>query len=233
MVNCFRTLSRRLPSLRYLSQPCALCAGSSRNGICTPCIDELDWIDCACAQCGLPLPQAGLCAPCQITPPPFRRCISALTYSAPTSHLIGAFKYQHQLHFGRILSELLIERLRRGEAGEVDVIVPTPLHWHRRWQRGFNQAEIIGDEISRALGIPLRARWLRRVRPTPRQQELNAEQRRRNLRGAFVAKQSLAGLRIALVDDVVTTGATAGEISRVLLAAGAASVEVWCLARTP
>lgn len=225
MVNHFHT---HLPA-----QPCALCAAPSARGLCEPCCDDLDWIAHGCENCGLPLPQPGLCAFCQIQPPPFRRCISPLAYAPPVSHLIGAFKYQRKLLYGRILSELLIRRLRDEPFDAVDAIVPTPLHWRRRWWRGFNQAELIGDELSRGLGIPLRARWLKRVRPTPRQQDLTAEERRRNLRGAFAATRPLPGLRIALVDDVVTTGATVAEISRVLLDAGATSVQVWCLARTP
>ncbi|MDB6061300.1 MAG: hypothetical protein JWM78_1403 [Verrucomicrobiaceae bacterium] len=236
MVNYFL---RRTPSARQIAEHCALCGASSaaddhiHAGICTPCSADLGWIHHACVHCGLPLPQHGLCALCQIKPPPFMRCVSPLTYEAPISHLIGAFKYQNQLQYGRILSALLIEQLRGWDSLAADLIIPAPLHWRRRWARGFNQAEIIGDEISRALAIPLQARWLKRVRATPRQQDLNAEQRRKNLRGAFAIKQSLRNLHVALVDDVVTTGATAAEISQVLLAAGAASVQVWCLARTP
>ena len=230
MVNYF---TWRQSFRRISTGPCALCTSTCGDGICPACREELGWIDHGCANCSLPLPYRGLCALCQIKPPPFARCISPLTYEAPVSHLIGAFKYQRQLHYGRILSQLLIERLREYDELAADVIVPTPLHWRRRWTRGFNQVEIIGDEISRAFAIPLQARWLRRIRATPPQQELNAEQRRKNLRGAFVATQSLRGQHVALVDDVVTTCATVSEISRVLIDAGAASVQVWCLARTP
>ena len=212
---------------------CVCCGQRAAHDICPACHAEIPWIEHACTCCGIPLPYPALCALCQIKPPPFTGCISPLAYATPISHLLSAFKYQQQLHYGRLLSRLLIDRLRGCDELAVDAIVPTPLHWLRRWTRGFNQAEIIADEISRALSIPLQARWLRRVRATPRQQELSAEQRRKNLHGAFVATRALTGLRIALVDDVVTTGATTSEISRVLLAAGAVSVQVWCLARTP
>ena len=222
-----------LPWRRLPASSCALCGNTASGGICPPCHEELGWIDHGCANCGLPLPYRGLCALCQINPPPFARCICPLTYEAPISHLIGAFKYQRKLQYGRMLSQLLIERLREYDELAADVIVPAPLHWRRRWTRGFNQAEIVGDEISRAFAIPLQARWLRRIRSTPPQQALTAEQRRQNLRGAFVATRSLHGLHVALIDDVVTTCATVSEISQVLLDAGAASVQVWCLARTP
>jgi ComF family protein len=111
--------------------------------------------------------------------------------------------------------------------------VPVPLHWRRRWTRGFNQAEVIADELAYRLRIPLHAQaLLRRQQHTP-QQQLTAAQRRRNLRSGFAIRGDVRGRHVALVDDVVTTGATAAEIARTLLDAGAASVQVWCLARTP
>lgn len=219
---------------RLVVAQCCLCSGDTIDPICPPCLRELPWIDSACTQCGLALPDGGICGQCLIEPPPFERCISALEYRPPISHLIGAFKYQRKLHYGRILSLLLAERLR-GEltTRHIDALVPVPLHWRRRWRRGFNQAEIIGDELSRALDIPLRAKALiRRQLGTP-QKDLSAAERRRNLRGNFEARGDLRQLHIALIDDVVTTGATASEITRTLLDAGAASVRVWCLARTP
>lgn len=212
---------------------CSVCGGDTPEPICPPCLGELPWIDGACAQCGLSLPAPGLCGHCLVEPPPFERCIGAFEYRAPVSHLIGAFKYQRALHYGRLLSALLVERLRAEPALDADLIVPVPLHWRRRWGRGFNQAEIIGDELAHALEIPLSANALLRTEAGTPQQHLTAAERRRNLRGCFRVRGDLADRHIALVDDVVTTGATAAEITRTLLDAGAASVQVWCLARTP
>jgi ComF family protein len=219
---------------RLVVAQCCLCGGDTIEPICKPCLRELPWIDSACTQCGLGLPDEGLCGQCLVEPPPFTRCIGALEYRPPISHLIGAFKYQRKLHYGRLLSLLLAERVcAESIPSNVDALVPVPLHWRRRWSRGFNQAEIIGDELSRALTIPLRAKALiRRHLGTP-QQDLSAAERRRNLRGNFETRGDVRGLHLALVDDVVTTGATASEITRTLLDAGAASVQVWCLARTP
>ncbi|HSB97213.1 MAG TPA: phosphoribosyltransferase family protein [Spongiibacteraceae bacterium] len=197
------------------------------------CAAELPRIADYCLRCALPLPMCGLCGRCQIQPPPYTRCISPLIYGAPISRLIAHFKYGGKLAYGRLLSGELLRRLQREASLDVDLLMPVPLHWRRRWARGFNQAEIIGDELSRALNLPLRTRWLTRVRPTPPQQSLSASERRKNLRSAFVLRASVAGLRIALIDDVVTTGATVGEIAQLLLNASARSVQVWCLARTP
>jgi ComF family protein len=146
---------------------------------------------------------------------------------------VAHFKYSGRLAYGRLLSRELLRRLADEADLQANLLMPVPLHWRRRWSRGFNQAEIIGDELSRALKLPLQTRWLSRVRATTPQQSLSAAERRRNLRAAFALRAPLTGLHIALIDDVVTTGATVGEISRLLLAAGAASVQVWCLARTP
>ncbi len=220
-----------------LPRSCALCASPAQNDICTGCERELPRITAACRWCGIPFEGGELCGDCLTDPPAFARCIAPLRYEAPISHLLGAFKYQGNFNYGRILSRLLIERLRqefrRPEPIAIDAIVPVPLHWSRRWRRGFNQAELIADELSRALNLPMQSRWLRRTRSSAPQQSLDAEARRKNLRDAFHCSDAVRGLHIAVVDDVVTTGATANVIARTLLAAGAASVEIWCLARTP
>jgi ComF family protein len=222
---------------RLLPSRCLLCglqpSAAASIDLCIACADELPRIGQHCRHCGLPLPITGLCGPCQIRPPPYSRCISPLLYQTPVSHLIAHFKYSGRLAYGRLLSNELVRRLREQAELGADVLVPVPLHWRRRWARGFNQAEIIGDELSRALHLPLQTRSLIRVRPTPPQQSLNAVERRRNLRAAFAVTRSFSGLDIALIDDVVTTGATVGAISQLLLNAGANSVQVWCLARTP
>lgn len=217
---------------------CVLCsAAGDRADLCAACSADLPRIEHACGQCGLPLPGAGIshCGRCLKRPPPFQRCVGPLRYTAPVSQLITAFKYRGKLSYGRALALQLADYLRdNADPGAIDVLLPVPLHWRRRWQRGFNQAEVIADTLSRSLKLPLQTRLLRRRRATPPQQDLDARARAANLRDVFqVRGQKLAGLRVALIDDVVTTGATAAEVSRTLLRAGVESVEVWCLARTP
>jgi ComF family protein len=113
----------------------------------------------------------------------------------------------------------------------VDALVPVPLHWRRRWRRGYNQSEAIAHGLAARLGLPCRPSWLRRTRATPMQTSQTFAGRRENVRGAFAASRPLAGRTVLLVDDVMTTGATASEAARALRAAGAGRVVVAVLAR--
>lgn len=142
--------------------------------------------------------------------------------------LIGRFKYAGALHFGALLGRLLAAACG---GRRPDGLVPVPLHPARLAQRGFNQARELAQPVARAGGLPVLDDACRRVAATPAQAGLTAAQRRRNLRGAFAVTADLAGLRLAIVDDVLTTGSTAGALARELLRAGAASVEVWAVAR--
>jgi ComF family protein len=131
---------------------------------------------------------------------------------------------------GRLWVEHATEKLRQLKA---DVVIPVPLHWFRHWRRGYNQAETLAAAAAQGLRLPCLPRCLRRIRNTPKQTLQSApSQRRANVRGAFVARQSraLAGKRVLLIDDVLTTGATASEAARALRSAGAASVAVAVLA---
>ena len=212
---------------------CVFCNASSVDDLCSGCAAELPRIESFCRQCGIPLMHDSLCGDCLISPPVFSRCIAAVSYEAPISHLIGSFKYQGNFNHGRVLSQLLIERLRLENEIAVDALIPVPLHWRRRWQRGFNQSEIIADELSRALNLPMHTRWLRKIRGGMPQQHLDARQRQRNLHDAFACTNDVANLHIAVIDDVVTTTATANVIAKLLYERGAASVQIWAVARTP
>ena len=142
------------------------------------------------------------------------------------------FKFRRDLAAGRALAGLLYGRLLDVCPDRPDLIVPVPLHRFRLLRRGFNQAFEIAHHIARQLEAPLPAHDLRRTRPTPAQTGLDAAQRRRNLRGAFTWRgRSLAGSHVALVDDVMTTGTTVRECTRVLRKAGAERVDIWVLAR--
>ncbi len=236
MVNNFRAAGPLRTWLnRLLPGNCLFCAGpiGSSLDLCHGCRLELPFTRFPCPRCALPLPQQqASCGHCLHQPPPWQRCIAPLLYRPPANQLLTSFKYSGRLQGGRLLTTLLIDELQRSSS-KVDLIVPVPLHWRRRWSRGFNQAELIADQLGAALSIPVAMKALQRVRPTTAQQSLDARARARNLRGAFTLLRPIAGLRVALVDDVVTTGATAAELSRLLLKGGAAAVELWALARTP
>ena len=222
---------------------CLLCLGSgsqSTIGICDACRSDLPWLGSQCRRCALPLPsEHQLCGNCQQHTPAFVQVVSPLLYRFPIDSLIPAFKYHDQLIYGRTLARLLTEAVQYhyDEHGQSlpDRVLPMPLHKKREARRGFNQALELARPVAAQLQIPLCRRSLLRARHTQAQQGLSASERKRNLAEAFCCPPNAAvrGLHLALVDDVVTTGATADAASRTLLEAGAASVSIWCIARTP
>ena len=219
---------------------CILCGGPGRGqDLCAACARDLPWLDSACVGCGLPrLAKAvgNRCPACLATPPPFAVCLVALRYEYPVDRLITALKYRQQLTYARVLGELLADFAARKMSAigitPPDLIVPVPLNRRRVADRGFNQAAEIGRFVAAALNVKQDARTCERVRDTPPQTGLTAEQRRRNLRGAFAVRSSLKGRRVALLDDVITTGTTVHAITAALRRAGAMEVQVWSVARS-
>lgn len=220
----YERLGRALP--RWA---CELCGGpAGRLGLCAGCRDDLPWISQACVRCARPLAAAGACGACRDAHLPWARALAPLAWSFPVDALVSRFKYGGALHYGALLGRLLAAACAGRRA---DAIVPVPLHRTRLAERGFNQALELARPIARALGAPLLHGACRRIGATPPQAGLAAAQRYRNLRGAFAATGEVRDLRVAVVDDVLTTGSTAAALSRELLAAGAAEVEVWAVAR--
>jgi ComF family protein len=225
-------------SAQILGERCALC-GAIANGLCDDCRTDLPGVGTACRICALPLPGAPspdlTCATCQTRPPSFVQTVAALRYAPPTDDLIAALKYREGLELARPLGHCLLEALddaRGALPAWPELIVPVPMPPDRLRQRGFNQAAEIARVIGNAMGIPV-ARGIA-VRPggAETQRGLSRAARRGNVRGAFVARGP-APPRVAIIDDVMTTGATAEALSRALRAAGASTVQVWVVARTP
>ncbi len=214
---------------------CLLCGapGLDDRDLCRGCQDELPVNGCACPRCAVPLTRAVPCGRCQRHPPSYAATWAPYLYRPPLDHLVTAMKFHGKLNAARLLGQLLGETLAHRDAALPDLIVPVPLHRHRLRERGFNQATELGRVVARRLGLPLARDLVRRRRSTAPQTRLDLVARRTNLRGAFTVRAPLAGERLALLDDVVTTGATAEELARTLLAAGAGSVELWAVARTP
>ncbi|MGE0080717.1 MAG: ComF family protein [Thiohalomonadaceae bacterium] len=208
---------------------CALC-GVPGTLLCAGCHADLPRLDAACERCGEPLPVAGVCGHCLREPPPFDRTRAAFRYASPLSELVLRLKFQGALHLALLLGELLAGRLVAADP-RPDLIVPVPLHPARLASRGYNQALELGRPLARALGVPLAHDLCRRVRDTAAQSSLDPEGRRRNVRGAFAVYGPVPA-RVAILDDVITTGATLAELARVLRRAGARHVEAWALART-
>jgi len=214
---------------------CVLCGGPCGHiCICAGCRADLPWHGPCCRRCGLPLGSAldRICGACIRKPPPFTRTVCPLRYDFPADRLVQAFKFNRQLAAGRVLSHLLVETVTRLDAGLPDMLVPVPLHRWRMLRRGFNQAADMAAYAGRVLQVQVLADALRRRRNTPAQSGLSRKQRRRNLRGAFDWHGGVKpGRHVAIVDDVMTTGATLSECTRVLKNAGARRVDVWVAAR--
>lgn len=222
--------------LDYLLPPrCVLCGQPcGPTGICAGCRGDLPWHGPHCHRCGLPLGSARdtQCGACIRKPPPFARTISPLRYDFPVDSLVQAFKFRRQLAAGRVLSHLLCEAVTLHRADRPDVLIPVPLHRWRLFKRGFNQAGEMAAYAGRVLRIPVQASALRRRRNTPAQSGLDRKQRRHNLHRAFSWRGAAKpGRHVALIDDVMTTGATLSECARVLKKAGARRVDVWVAAR--
>ncbi|HET9482669.1 MAG TPA: ComF family protein [Xanthomonadales bacterium] len=213
---------------------CVLCGGAGAGrDLCAGCAAALPRNRPCCARCGLPLPYvAAACGACAAHAPPWRALHAPFRYAWPLDRLVARYKFGGDLAAGAVLAAVLAEDLA-GAADRVDAIVPVPLSRARLRTRGFNQALELARPLSRRFARPLHGDALRRSRDTAAQAGLDAAARRRNVRGAFDANPAVAGLRVALLDDVVTTGATAAACSVALLGAGARSVEVWALARAP
>jgi ComF family protein len=163
-------------------------------------------------------------------PPAFGRTHAALAYAFPLDRMIPRLKYHGQLAVAPVLAECLAQVVEH--APRPDRLIAMPLHAQRLRERGFNHASEIARVVARRLGLPLDADSCRRIRDTPPQMGLKHDQRRRNLRGAFACSSEVRGQRIALVDDVMTTGTSLDELAKMLRQAGAESVETWVVART-
>lgn len=213
-------------------------AVTAAGTLCQTCWRGMTFLGApCCACCGTPFefePEgSALCGACVRSHPPFARARAALRYDEASRRLILGFKHGDRLH----LAPALGQWMRRAGAeliAEADLIVPVPLHWTRLFARRYNQAAVLAHAIHDAGAPPVGADCLLRHRRTPSQGKRNAAARERNVRSAFAVKpgRSVKGLRILLIDDVFTTGATVGECARVLRRAGARQVDVLTLART-
>jgi len=218
---------------------CVLCGGrgAADRDLCAGCAADLPRNGNPCRRCAEPLPvgapPGSLCGHCLRSPPAFDLCRAPYLYAPPADWLIGRLKFRAHLAHGRVLGALLGDHLADLAVPRPELIVPMPLHRARLRERGFNQAIELARPLGRRLGIPLALDLVQRVRPGRPQSGLEKSRRRANVRGAFAVQRSLEARHLAIVDDVLTTGASAGELAGTLRRAGAERVEVWVVARTP
>ena len=206
---------------------CFLCRGGARTLLCAQCDADLPRLEHAlCPRCALESPGGAVCGRCLTHAPAYDATYAALSYDFPADALVHALKFRGELALASLLAGLLAPKVRHVS---VDHVVPVPLSVERLRSRGYNQAAEIARHLRKAA---LELSLCERTRDAPPQTELPYDERQRNVRGAFRSTRSVDGARIAVVDDVMTTGATLDEIARTLKAAGAAHVENWVVART-
>jgi ComF family protein len=216
---------------------CLVCRGWCAGGLCGHCDARFAFARERCEGCALPLATPGeRCVRCRLTPPAWSRVVAGVDYGYPWDRALADLKFHQRLEPAGTLLRPLLARLQGVHGSDVRVAC-VPLSRERLRERGYNQSWELARRLARALALEARADALFRVRDTGHQLGLHRSERAKNLQGAFVVTPRHAawvrGARIGLVDDVLTTGATAHAAARTLLAAGARDVQVWVVARTP
>ncbi len=224
----YRAGRLRLMLQLALPQRCALCTARCTDLlVCTACAHALPRSGSVCPVCALPTPDGDTCGACLRRPPPFAATYAAFVYAFPVDRLLHALKYGSALAYADFFATALAAQVR----SRPDVVVPLPLAPRRQRERGFNQATEIARRVARERGLEF-AHALVRVRDTPAQAGLHWQERARNVRHAFAATSAVAGRSIAIVDDVMTTGASLAAAAAAARRAGAVRVEAWVAART-
>jgi ComF family protein len=230
------------PRPMRLPSQCEVCRLWSRERLCPDCTARFAAPVPRCGRCALRLPAAAaLCGACLRETPPQRRAVCVADYAFPWDALIADFKFRGQVELAGAFAPLLARAAATADTGppgpRPEMLLPVPLAPARLRERGYNQAWELARRVARLCGIGARADLLSRPIDTAHQADLPRALRLANLRAAFIVepggRETLRGRHVALVDDVLTTGATVHECALVLLRAGAASVDAWVLARTP
>ena len=215
---------------------CFLCSSheGSALGLCKACLNDLPWHHALqCPQCAL-LSNGLTCGSCLNAPSHFDATQALFTYTFPIDSLLQHYKYKDMLHLADTFASLLSEKKLSNPnlTKKTDLIIPMPMHHARLKERGFNQALEIARIVAKNIRVKLDYTSCQRIKLTPPQASLPLKERTQNIRGVFNCTQNLQGLNIALVDDVMTTGASLNELAKTLKKAGAAHVECWVIART-
>lgn len=218
-----------------LANRCLFC-GRNGDAVCRGCFQGLPWLEHCCQRCALPIgAKEGICGHCQKQTPPFQHCISLWSYEFPIDKVIQDLKYQYKSAAKQFLcqqlAKLVAQHNKHGNSN-FDALLPVPSHPLKRLLRGYNQAYVLAREVSRYCSIPL-IQAVKKSRWTGSQQGLGRKARLQNLRNSFQLSRPVAGMKLLLVDDVITTTSTASIISHMLMDAGAESVSLASLARTP
>ncbi len=213
---------------------CIFCHGRcySAESICPGCRADLPWPGSTCQRCALPLSlnSPALCADCIKHPPSFDQVYALLLYKFPIDHCIQRIKSSGQPGYLGHLAQLARQHFQ--DQPRPDCLIPIPMHWLSQQRRGFNQSSLLADCLGKLLNIPVHKDRLIKTTATEQQHRLSKAARQKNLKGVFQCQGNISS-HVVLIDDVMTTGATLNEASRVLKQQGAQRVDAWVLARTP
>lgn len=217
-------------------QSCVLCGAVSNHvdAWCAACDADMPHLRMPlCPICALPSPLGAICGHCINTPPHFSRTVAVFGYTFPLDKLIRALKYGERMELAHSFADQLAQHI----IIRPDFMIAMPLHPTRLQERGFNQSLELARRLEKKLHIPVLTNVCERVRDTPPQSTLSQQARNKNMQQAFACTknfgtQDLSGQHIAIVDDVMTSGASLNEVARVLRAAGAREVSAWVVART-
>jgi len=227
ILNSRININRLLPA-----QPCVLCSSMSHEGLwCAACDADLPYFNSPhCPVCTLPTSNGEVCGHCLAHPPLFTRTTAAFRYAFPLNKLIQAMKYGEQLALAHAFANKLA--LRIDKKTFPDYVIPMPLHPTKLRQRGFNQSLLIATTVARELNIKLLPNSCQRVRDTQSQSTLPWKERSKNVLNAFQCDIDLTGKRIAMVDDVLTSGASLNALAAAIQKQGASEISAWVVART-
>ncbi len=223
---------------RLLPSQCAVCQTWQDRRLCLQCLQRHGRDTTRCVSCAIEVPPGqSRCGRCIAHPPSFVHTVAVWTHAYPWQGLVEHLKFRDGLDLADTLARHLAEAVSRARHPAVDLVVPVPLSVARLRQRGYNQAWELAWRAARIIGSVARHDLVHRQRDTDTQVGLDFAARQRNLRGAFAIPRDacalLHGRHVAVVDDVMTTGATAGAVAEALRGAGARSVQAWVLTRTP
>lgn len=217
------------------SQDCQLCGRRSTDTLCAACAADLPVHPAGgCPRCGEVAMQGQVCGACLSQAPAFDHTVAAFRYAFPLDRLVQSLKFNANLSLASMLAEALAGAVHKAEADGVlrpDLVVALPLAKGRLAERGFNQSALLAGAVARRLGLEYSTHGLLKVRETVPQAGLSRAARLKNVRGAFAGDPALAGRHVALVDDVMTTGATLSEAAKTLKKCGALGVSAWVVAR--
>jgi ComF family protein len=225
---------------QLLPSRCTLCLeplSLAQDLYCLNCETGLPYIDQACVRCSEPLPKKGICPNCQKYPPYFSQCIALCDYQYPISTALKNIKQRLHAPETKKLSALLAKRLKRAYRAQTmpRIVIPIPAHPLKFLRRGFNQSALIAHRLCSELGMThLHQNICYRTQLGKPQKSQNRAQRLKLLSSTFSVRNLnlIQGESLAIVDDIITTGATANAVSKCLIQAGAKSVDLWCIAKT-